>query len=63
MGRVEGPLRGPRPHRQNYELYAASPALRAWREFPDRTHYTIGQPGWEEVADAVLSWAEAPVAG
>jgi pimeloyl-ACP methyl ester carboxylesterase len=49
-------------NRQNYELYAASPALRAYREWPERTHFTIGQPGWEEVADAVLAWAEQPVA-
>ncbi len=27
------------------------------REFPERTHYTLGQPGWEEVADFALSWA------
>jgi len=31
-------------NRANYELYAASPAVRAFREFPGRTHYTLGQP-------------------
>jgi DNA-binding PadR family transcriptional regulator len=25
--------------------------------FPERTHYTIGQKGWEEIADHALDWA------
>lgn len=29
------------------------------REFPDRDHFTIGAPGWEEVADLALSWSDA----
>ena len=28
-------------------------------EFPERTHYTLGQPGWEEAADYALMWSEA----
>jgi pimeloyl-ACP methyl ester carboxylesterase len=28
-----------------------------YREFPGRSHWTCGQPGWEEVADYALSWA------
>ncbi len=28
------------------------------KEFPGRTHYTVGQDGWEEVADYALAWAE-----
>jgi hypothetical protein len=27
-------------------------------EFPGRTHWLIAAPGWEEVADMVLAWAE-----
>jgi hypothetical protein len=27
-----------------------------FHEFPGRTHYTLGQKGWEEVADYVLAW-------
>ena len=27
------------------------------KEFPGRTHYIVGQDGWEEVADYALSWA------
>jgi pimeloyl-ACP methyl ester carboxylesterase len=26
-------------------------------EFPGRSHWTCGEPGWEEVADYALSWA------
>jgi pimeloyl-ACP methyl ester carboxylesterase len=28
-----------------------------YREFPTRTHHTIGQSGWEQVADFALQWA------
>ena len=37
--------------------YAKSEALTELKEFPGRSHYIIGQPGWEEVADYALSWA------
>lgn len=35
-----------------------APSLTEYREFPDRSHWTMLDPGWEEVADAVLDWAE-----
>jgi pimeloyl-ACP methyl ester carboxylesterase len=41
----------------NFELYRRSKAVTAYKEFPDRSHYTIGEPGWEEVADYALTWA------
>lgn len=41
----------------NYKLYAASPAVTEYKEYPERTHYTLGQDGWEEVADYALEWA------
>jgi pimeloyl-ACP methyl ester carboxylesterase len=28
-----------------------------YHEFPGRSHWTCGEPGWEEVADHALSWA------
>lgn len=28
-----------------------------YREFPERSHFTIGEKGWEEVADYTLAWA------
>ena len=43
--------------RYNFELYRKSKAVTAYKEFPDRSHYTIGEPGWEEVADYALTWA------
>jgi pimeloyl-ACP methyl ester carboxylesterase len=34
-----------------------SKALVEYKEYPDRSHYTVGQLGWEEVADYALDWA------
>jgi alpha-beta hydrolase superfamily lysophospholipase len=41
----------------NYRLYRKSKAVTDLKEFPDRSHYTLGEPGWEEVADYALRWA------
>ncbi len=41
----------------NYHLYRNSKAVTEYKEFPDRSHYTLGEAGWEEVADYALSWA------
>jgi pimeloyl-ACP methyl ester carboxylesterase len=43
----------------NFRLYGASRTITAYREFPERTHYTLGQDGWEHVADYALMWSEA----
>jgi pimeloyl-ACP methyl ester carboxylesterase len=40
-----------------------SPAVADYREFPNRTHHTVGQKGWEEVADFALQWANEHVRG
>src|SRR5665213_2394833 len=42
----------------NFKLYRKSSALTEYREFPERTHYTLGQSGWEAVADHALAWSE-----
>ncbi len=34
-----------------------SSAVTDYREFPNRTHHTVGQKGWEEVADYAVQWA------
>ena len=39
------------------ERFGKSSAVTEYKEFPGRSHYTVGQPGWEEVADFALSWA------
>ena len=41
----------------NFKLYRRSKAVTDYQEFPDRPHFTVGAPGWEEVADYALSWA------
>ena len=28
-----------------------------YKEYSERTHYTLGQDGWESVADDALGWA------
>ena len=48
--------------RVNARLQHRSKVLTAYKEFPGRSHYTLGEPGWEEVADFALDWALAPVA-
>ena len=39
-------------------MRARSDRLIAFKEFPGRTHFTVGQDGWEEVADYALDWAK-----
>jgi pimeloyl-ACP methyl ester carboxylesterase len=39
-----------------FNLYQKSKAITDYKEFPERTHYTLGQDGWEEVADYALDW-------
>jgi hypothetical protein len=43
--------------KHNFDLYRKSKAVTAYKEFPDRSHYTIGEPGWGQVADYALTWA------
>jgi pimeloyl-ACP methyl ester carboxylesterase len=46
--------------------YRKSSAITEYKEFPGRSHFTLGQEGWEDVADYALGWAlahaKAPVA-
>lgn len=44
-------------NKSNYHKYEHSTAYAEYREYPGRTHFTVGQPGWEEVADDALEWA------
>jgi pimeloyl-ACP methyl ester carboxylesterase len=43
----------------NFKHYKHSKAITELKAFPGRAHYTIGQDGWEEVADYALEWATA----
>ena len=40
-----------------YEKQKAAPSLTELRIFPGRSHWTLLDPGWEEVADYALDWA------
>jgi alpha-beta hydrolase superfamily lysophospholipase len=44
-------------NRSNAQHYRKSKATTDYKEFPGRSHYTIGEPGWQEVADYALDWA------
>jgi pimeloyl-ACP methyl ester carboxylesterase len=41
----------------NSKLYRKTKAVTEYKNFPERTHYTLGQEGWEKVADYALEWA------
>ena len=47
--------------RAEARLQHRSKAITAYKEFPGRSHFTVGQPGWEAVADFALDWALHPV--
>jgi pimeloyl-ACP methyl ester carboxylesterase len=46
-------------NRSNMRKYRKSQAITAYKEFPGRGHFTLGEQGWEEVADYALAWATA----
>jgi pimeloyl-ACP methyl ester carboxylesterase len=41
----------------NMHHYRRSKAITDYKEFPQRSHFTVGEEGWEEVADYALDWA------
>ena len=44
-------------NRSNANHYRKSRARTDVVEFPERSHWTCGEPGWETVADYALTWA------
>lgn len=48
-------------NRMNYGKYKADGSIMEFKEFPDRDHFVIGEGGWQEVADFVLSWLDQRV--
>jgi pimeloyl-ACP methyl ester carboxylesterase len=50
-------LMPPAVNKSNAKHYEQSKALTEYTEFPGRAHFTVGQDGWEEVADYALDWA------
>ncbi len=49
--------------RANYRRHQRAAAPVALREFPGRSHWLIAEPGWEEVADAAIGWAQETSGG
>jgi len=47
----------PKVNRANFERYDQAAAHTDYHEFPGRSHFTCGEPGWEQVADLALDWA------
>ena len=41
----------------NFKHYKSDVAVTEFKVFEGRSHYTLGQEGWEEVADFALDWA------
>jgi hypothetical protein len=41
----------------NAKKYHSSEATTDFYEFPERSHFTGVEPGWEQVADYALEWA------
>jgi len=41
----------------NYNLYKKGNGVTDYKEFEGKSHYILGETGWEEVADYALDWA------
>lgn len=44
-------------NRKNHRKYRHSSAVTEYKEFAGRSHFIIGEAGWEAVADYALDWA------
>lgn len=44
--------------RENFRRYSRSPSVTEFREMPGRSHAFAIQPGWQEIANSALDWAE-----
>jgi len=47
--------------RAMYRKHSRAPARTDVLEFPSRSHWLIAEPGWEDVAAAILKWADVNV--
>jgi pimeloyl-ACP methyl ester carboxylesterase len=52
----------PSVNRSNAKHYKSN-TITDYHEFPGRSHWTCGEPGWEDVADYALEWAVARATG
>ena len=45
-------------NKSNWNRYKASPSVTDFKEFAGRTHFVIGQEGWQDVAGFIAAWLE-----
>ena len=43
---------------KNYNAYQDSTSVKAYYEFPNKSHYIVGEPNWEDVANYIAIWIE-----
>lgn len=43
-------------NKKNAEAYSDAASITDFKEFPKRSHYICGEPGWEEVAEYAYTW-------
>jgi pimeloyl-ACP methyl ester carboxylesterase len=43
---------------KNFKAYDNAGSVTDFREFPNRSHYICGEPGWEEVAAYIDNWLQ-----
>jgi pimeloyl-ACP methyl ester carboxylesterase len=48
-------------NRTNYKKYTDPASVTDFKQFPGRDHFVIGERGWQEVADFILSWLDEKV--
>lgn len=46
-------------NKSNVARYSASSSITDYKEFSGRNHFVIGQEGWQEVADYILTWLKS----
>jgi pimeloyl-ACP methyl ester carboxylesterase len=54
----EDNLMPPAVNQSNVKHYRHTKSITDYKEFEGRSHYIVGQEGWEEVADYALEWAK-----
>jgi pimeloyl-ACP methyl ester carboxylesterase len=47
----------------NFKKYSDKASVTTFKEFPDRTHFIIGQENWQEVAQFTADWLAQNVGG
>jgi pimeloyl-ACP methyl ester carboxylesterase len=62
IGGGEDHIMPPSANKSNAKHYKGN-IVTEYREFPGRSHWTCGEPGWEAVADYALEWAVAHATG